>query len=77
MSEVENEDAGAKRHAADDADSATLRETPPTPEVAQQPGFKVLDKQPSRGGMKLVWTALVVAVAIYAAYYFGVLRFFR
>ena len=74
---MEREEAGLKLNAADDAASATLRETPPTPDVAQQPGFKVLDKQPSRGGMKLVWTTLFVAVAIYAAYYFGVIRFFR
>ena len=74
---MDNGDAGAKRNAADDADSATLRETPPTPEVERQPGFKVLDKEPSRGGMKLVWTALIVAAAIYAAYYFGISRFFR
>lgn len=77
MSEIEKEDAGVKRNAADDADSAALRETPPTPDVAQQPGFKVLDKKPSRGGMKLVWTSLFVAAAIYAAYYFQVFRFFR
>ena len=74
MSDNENVDAGARRNAADDADSASLRVTPPAPDVAQQPGFKVLEKEPSRGGAKLVWTALVVALAIIAAYYFGYFR---
>ncbi|MDQ6718796.1 MAG: hypothetical protein M3Z17_10690 [Gemmatimonadota bacterium] len=57
-----------------DADSAALRVTPPAPDVSEQPGFKVLDKEPSRGGTKLLWTALVVAIAIAAAYYFGLFR---
>ena len=74
MAELEEVDEGAKRNAADDADSASLRATPPSPDVSQQPGFKVLEKEPSRGGAKLVWTALVVAIAIFAAYYFGLFR---
>ena len=71
---MENVDSGAKRNAADDADSAALRVTPPAPDVSQQAGFKVLEDEPSRGGAKLVWTALVVALAIFAAYYFGFFR---
>lgn len=74
MSEIEDIDEGARRNAADDADSASLRATPPSPDVSQQPGFKVLEKEPPRGGAKLVWTALVVALAIFAAYYYGFFR---
>lgn len=57
-----------------DIEKQEVVETPPTADVSQMPGFKVLEKEPSRGGMKLVWTALVVALAIFAAYYFGLFR---
>ena len=46
----------------------------PALEVSQQPGFKVLEEEPKRGGSKLVWTALLVVIAILAGYYFGFFR---
>jgi hypothetical protein len=52
----------------------SIAAAPPTADASQQPGFRVVDEAPSRGGVKLVWTALVVVVAILVGYYFGFFR---
>jgi hypothetical protein len=56
------------------ARSDAVRAAPPTPDSGVQPGFKVVDEAPSRGGSKLVWTALLVVVAILAGYMMGYFR---
>lgn len=56
------------------ADPDTVRGSAPSPDVSQQPGFKVVTDEPSRGGTKLVWAALAVAILIIGAYAAGLIR---
>ena len=51
-----------------------VRAAAPSQEASQQPGFKVVDDVPSKGGTKLVWTAFAVVVVILAGFYFGFYR---
>ena len=70
---MERPDAESKKNGGAPADEG-VRVAPPSQDAGQQPGFKVLEEEPKRGGSKLVWTALLVAVAILAGYYFGFFR---
>jgi hypothetical protein len=54
--------------------SADFQVSPPSPDPGQQPGFKVVEETPRAANNKIIWTALIVVVAILAAY---VLGFFR
>ena len=56
------------------ADQEDVRVAPPAPDPNQQPGFKVVKEAPRRGGNKLIWTALVVVLAILAGYLMGYFR---
>ena len=53
---------------------ADLRVSAPALDASQQPGFKVLEETPRRSTSKLVWTAVIVVVAILAAYALGYFR---
>jgi hypothetical protein len=58
----------------DPAVSSEVTAATSSAEVSQQPGFKVVDEAPTRVGSKLVWTALIVVLAILAGYYLGYFR---
>jgi hypothetical protein len=46
----------------------------PAPDVGEQPGYKVVEERPRAAGSKLVWTAVIVLIAVLAAYMFGLFR---
>lgn len=46
----------------------------PAPDPGQQPGFKVVEETPRSANNKLIWTAVIVVIAILAAYALGYLR---
>lgn len=51
-----------------------LSASAPAPDAGQQPGFKVVDETPPTANNKLIWTALIVVIAVLAAYALGAFR---
>jgi hypothetical protein len=74
LATAEEREPGETTPAADIDRRADLRVSAPALDASQQPGFKVVDEAPQARSSKIVWTILVLIVALGAGYYLGYLR---